>query len=254
MIFTANITDWLHRLDQRNAISTHIWTSTLLLLKILDKNFITGTFFIENEVAKKYPVLVRKIVRSGHEVACYIIPQHNGNRFAYATATTLQTLEDITNQKVIGIRTDKLSTGNISFRAYCTLLQKMGIKYDSSLLPQANLKTLAIYNPSLLAFDVFDIDVHPLPLTPHFGGDTFRRQPYFMTHYIGRSLPQKNTVFHMQAYELGLWEYNRLNSMAIIPADKKTNFRSRKSVPIKLHKLLKDFSFNAFRNQYYNQP
>ncbi|HHL19866.1 MAG TPA: hypothetical protein ENJ33_09030 [Thiothrix sp.] len=251
MIFTTNISDWMHHLDRRNPISTHIWTSTLLLLKILDKNFTTGTFFIERKVAKKYPILIRKIARAGHEVACYVLPQQNGKRFAYETAHTMQLLEDITGLKVIGIRSSNLTTENTSFKAYCTLLQKMGIKYDSSLLPQATLKTLAIYNPSLLAFDVFSIDEYPLPLTPHFGGDTFRRQPYFMTHYIGKSLPQNNTVFHMQAYELGLQEYNNLKDIIIIPADKKSNFWGRKSIPIKLHKLLKDFSFSSFYQHYY---
>lgn len=251
MIFTANITDWMHHLNKRHPVSTHIWTSTLLLLKILEKNFTTGTFFIERNVAKKYPVLVRKIVRSGHEVACYVQPQYNGKHFAYETACTLQLLEEITDQKIIGIRTANLTTDNTSFRTYCTLLKKMGIKYDSSLLPQANLKTLAVYNPSLLAFDVFGIDEYPLPFTPHFGGDTFRRQPYFMTHYIGRSLPQKTTVFHMQAYELGLKEYHVLNDTIVIPADKKASFRGRKSIPIKLHKLLRDFSFSSFHKYYY---
>lgn len=250
MIFTVNVTDWMRCLDKRHPLSTHIWTSSLLLLKILNKNFTTGTFFIEREVAKKYPVLVRKIARAGHEVACYIQPQHNGKRFAYEIAQTVQILEDITDEKVMGIRTEKLTTENTAFRAYCTLLQKMGIKYDSSLLPHANLKTLAVHNPSLLAFDVFGIDEYPLPLTPHFGGEMFRRQPYFMTHYIGKTL-SKNTVFQMQAYELGLKEYDSLKETVRIPADKKAQFRGRKSIPIKLHKLLRDFSFSSFQQHYY---
>jgi hypothetical protein len=251
MIFTTNITDWMQSLDRNNTISTQIWTSTLLLLKILDKNFTTGTFFVEYKVAKKFPILIRKITRAGHEVACYIPPQQKSRHFAYETVQTIQVLEDITHQKIIGIRTASLTTENTSFRTYCTLLQKMGIKYDSSLLPQANLKTLAIYNPSLLAFNVFGIDEYPLPLTPHFGGDTFRRQPYFMTHYIGKSLPQNNTVFHMQAYELGLQEYKYIKDITVIPADKKSHFWGRKSIPIKLHKLLRDFSFNSFYHHYY---
>jgi len=252
MIFTVNVTDWIQGLNRSQAISTHIWTSTLFLLETLRENFTTATFFIEYKVAKKYPLLVRKIANAGHEVACYVTPKEiDGKVYVYQIANTLELLESITNKKVIGIRTEGMTIKNSSFDSHCALLEKLGIKYDSSLHSELDIETLVTQNPSLAAFRNHSIDEYFLPGSIRFGGNKFRQQSYIRTHHAAKLASKKQGVFEIQAYDLGLNEYNHIEDIIDLSANQKEDFKNRKKVPKKLQKLLKDFPFDSFANSFY---
>ena len=252
MILTIDVTDWIQGSHRNQPISTHVWISTLFLLELLRRNFTTATFFIEYKVAKKYPLLVRKIANAGHEVACYVPPKTIGGKiYAHQIVNTLELLETITQTKVIGIRTEVMPIEQTSFALYCALLEKLGIKYDSSHYTESRKKSEFSNENAINTFKIHNIKNYSSPDFNYFGGSKFRQQSYIRTHFTAKSLPREKGIFHLQAYELGLNEYNHIEDLIDLSSTQKREFNGRKKTPLKLQKLLKDFPFDSFLNSFY---
>ena len=82
------------------------------LLKKL--NDIKVTFFCTGIVAKKYPDIISKISKDGHEVACHYlfhddVYKENINDFEKNINEAILHLENASNQKVVGFRAPKFS-------------------------------------------------------------------------------------------------------------------------------------------------
>lgn len=259
MIFTSNITDWQYSmLDRTQPISRHVWNNTLSLLEIIDYHEITGTFFIATNVAEKYPILVRKIYARGHEVAPYFEQPFDGNSFVRIAERSISNIEDITGTKAIGARSKHLQTDMENLDIYCKILNRCGIKYDSSLHLPKPVKKLVSKHPHLEAFAANNISEYHLPTFPVlgqklslFGNQSFRLMPYAASHYAGSLLPREKTVFCMQSFDLGLSEDNDIKKNHSIPFDRRKDFVGRKKMSLKLQKLLRDFPFMSFRDAYY---
>lgn len=257
MIFTSNITDWQHSvLDRTQPVSRRVWNHTLSLLEIIDFHEITGTFFISASVAEKYPILVRKIYARGHEVAPYFEHPIEEKSFFKVAKRSINALEDITGTKTIGARAKYLEMDTLDL--YCRVLNRNGIKYDSSLpLPKPISKQL--HQPSTLkAFSDNNITEYHLPTFPLlgkklslFGNQSFRLMPYAISHYAGSLLPREKTVFCIQSFDLGLGEKDDIRKKHSIPFDRRKDFVGRKKMSLKLQKLLRDFPFLSFRDAYY---
>lgn len=113
---------------------------TLRTLKILKERDLKATFFIVAEVVDKYPGLVEKITKDGHEIGChglhhelYYYPKaekmlKSKKKFKRNMKKAKEILESATNQEVIGFRVPA---------AYVTgwmldILENLGFRYDSS--------------------------------------------------------------------------------------------------------------------------
>lgn len=243
-------------LDRTQPVSRHVWNHTLSLLEIIDFHEITGTFFIAANVAEKYPILVRKIYARGHEVAPYFEHPVDVNSFAKQAERSINTIEDITGTKTIGARAKTLEMGNLDL--YCRILNRHGIKYDSSLHLAKPVSNLIHKTPDLEAFAANGISEYHLPTFPLlgkrlslFGNQSFRLMPYAISHYAGSLLPKEKTVFCMQSFDLGLGEDNDIRKKHSIPFDRRKDFVGRKKMSLKLQKLLRDFPFLSFRDAYY---
>lgn len=243
-------------LDRTQPVSRHVWHHTLSLLEIVDFHEITGTFFIAANVAEKYPVLVRKIFARGHEVAPFFEHPIDAGSFAKLASRSINTIEDITGTKTIGVRSKNLTLENLDI--YCKVLSQHGIKYDSSLHLAKPVNKLVKKTPEFGAFMENGISEYHLPTFPIlgkkfslFGNQSFRFLPYAASHYAGSLLPREKTVFCMQSFDLGLGEDNDLKKQHSIPFDRRKDFVGRKQVSLKLQKLLRDFPFLSFRDAYY---
>jgi polysaccharide deacetylase family protein (PEP-CTERM system associated) len=98
-----------------------------------------GTFFILGWIAERYPGLVRRIQKEGHEIACHgyahkLVYLHSKEEFRNDIKKAKAILEDITGSEVIGYRAPSYSITNKSQWAFEVLVEE-GFKYDSSIFP-----------------------------------------------------------------------------------------------------------------------
>lgn len=107
------------------------------LLQIFDKYEIKATFFTPAEVAIKHTMLIRKIHKLGHEVACHGL-FHEKNEYL---GTSLEQEQNI--KRATDIIRAIINWHPVGFRAPCLrinkatldILEKSGYLYDSSIVP-----------------------------------------------------------------------------------------------------------------------
>ncbi len=164
MIFTVNVMDWQQSvLDNSHSVSNDVWKHTLLMLEILQMHDVQASFFIPINVASKYPVLVRKIHTAGHEIACLLESPYEKSSIQGKVQNGVHLLEDITENKIIGVRHLRLPIQHTDFDYYCSVLRKLGIQYDSSLVTNKSTDALESNYPSLAAFKAYGISQYPYP-------------------------------------------------------------------------------------------
>jgi polysaccharide deacetylase family protein (PEP-CTERM system associated) len=98
-----------------------------------------ATFFVLGWIAERYPDLVRRIKKEGHEVACHgyahrLVYTQSRDEFRKDVKRAKSILENITGKEVIGYRAPSYSITNRSEWAFEVLLEE-GFKYDSSIFP-----------------------------------------------------------------------------------------------------------------------
>jgi len=98
-----------------------------------------GSFFVLGWIAERYPGLVRRIQKEGHEIACHgyahkLIYTQSKDEFRQDIRKSKAILEDITGSEVIGYRGSNYSITNKSRWAF-EILAEEGFKYDSSIFP-----------------------------------------------------------------------------------------------------------------------
>jgi polysaccharide deacetylase family protein (PEP-CTERM system associated) len=100
---------------------------------------VPGTFFTLGWVARRFPLLVRRISGAGHEVASHgfwhrRIPTLTHQQFREDVRQAKQALEDACGEAVIGFRAPTFSILPGLEWAFDVLLEE-GYRYDSSLFP-----------------------------------------------------------------------------------------------------------------------
>jgi len=100
---------------------------------------VKATFFVLGWLAERYPDLVRRIQKEGHEIACHgyghkLIYTQSKKEFREDVRKAKAVLEDITGSEVIGYRAPNYSITNKSQWAFEILVEE-GFKYDSSIFP-----------------------------------------------------------------------------------------------------------------------
>lgn len=130
-----------------------------------------ATFFCVASTAKKYPELIRNIVRNGHEVASHstnheLACTQTVEEFQYDISISKETLEDIAEQPVVGYRAPGWSwPRDAKQRArFYEALRDAGYLFNSSVIPAA---VLGIPGLPTIPYKT-DAGVWELPL-PAFG-------------------------------------------------------------------------------------
>jgi peptidoglycan/xylan/chitin deacetylase (PgdA/CDA1 family) len=114
------------------------------LLAQLERAGAKATFFCVASTAKKYPELIHKIVKKGHEVASHGTCHQMANiqtlaQFEKDIITSKKTIEDIAQREVIGYRAPGWSRPLDPKQRvlYYEELRNAGYLYDSSVIPAA---------------------------------------------------------------------------------------------------------------------
>lgn len=137
------------RFEEWDKYESRIERNTDRLLEILYESFrspnselrtpVRATFFILGWIAERYPDLIRRIQKEGHEIACHgyahkLIYNQTKEEFREDIRKAKAILEDIIGDEVIGYRGPSYSITNRSQWALEILMEK-GFKYDSSIFP-----------------------------------------------------------------------------------------------------------------------
>ncbi len=268
MIFSIDVEDWCQSvLDANNPVTDRVYNNTLRLLDLLDEYQHKATFFTLGNVAKKHPDLIKKIAAAGHEVASHgynhqSIFNLTPSQVKEDVGNSVKLLEDISGKKVIGFRAPDFSIREYLFEWYCEALAENGLKYDSSLFPMKVIKYGIEKEYSLKIFNKYHINEHYLSYMrvgkyklPFFGGGYFRITPYTITKMLTKNLDHKRAVFYMHPYEI---DTNELAAMKEEHGDiplkwRLSQFIGRNSVEKKLHRVMNDFDFTSFEDQYYSE-
>jgi len=127
------------RRDTWSNYPSRVEESTSRVLDLFDELNVKATFFILGWVADRYPVLVRDIVKRGHEPACHsywhrLVYQLTPEQFERDTLRAKNVIEQAAGERVYGFRAPSFSITPSSAWAL-DLLREIGFLYDSSVFP-----------------------------------------------------------------------------------------------------------------------
>jgi len=258
--------DWLHQdMEPTEAV---VKNTEWLLQTFADQN-VKATFFILGEVAKKFPSLIKKIAKDGHEIGTHgfshkQIFKLSEEQFRREIVDCKKLLEDVISEPVLGHRAPAFSIMPQTEWALEILAQE-GFKYDSSVYPISGKR----YGWPGFSKDICRIDlpsgrsIIEVPMStvtalgktlPVAGGGYIRHFPYVVTKCITKYIQkQRPVIVYMHPYEIDT--ERRKFEMGHLPKNEErqvTRFhrlqlRNRCSAKKKLLKLLTDFEFTTIK-------
>lgn len=210
---TIDVEEWFNILDVSGEIPFEKWgeqenrlvPNMEKLLDLLKKNNVKATFFWLGFFAEKYPDLVRKCVKEGHEIAshgyAHILAYKSGrDRFREDITKAKKILEDIIQTPVLGFRAAGFSIKDDSTWVFDEI-RTAGYLYDSSIFPTirdnggTTSAPLCIYTINTPAGNLLEIPQSMITIFGHrismFGGGYMRLFPYFMIKW-GIKMIQKD--------------------------------------------------------------
>ncbi len=202
----GNKTDWLPRLDgYLNQI-----------LDLLDERNIKATFFILGEVAKNYPIVVRRIAERGHHIGCHsfshkFLKNITPDEFLEDTLKALDAIENCIGYKVNAYRAPAFSITEHNKWAL-SILAENGIEYDCSIFPVmrsfGGFPTYKERVPSII--EIGGYRIKEFPISPanvlgrdvvYSGGGYFRLFPYWKIKSLVDSNEYVMTYFHVKDFD-----------------------------------------------------
>lgn len=124
---------------QWDAMPHRVAANTEKVLDIFEEFSLHATFFVLGWVAERYPMLVQRMVREGHEVACHgydhaRITTMQPETFRQDVERSRKLLQDISGQAVEGYRAPSYTITQQTLWALDILID-VGFRYDSSIFP-----------------------------------------------------------------------------------------------------------------------
>ncbi|MEJ2636672.1 MAG: polysaccharide deacetylase family protein [Calditrichia bacterium] len=225
-LLTFDIEEWFQVENLKGAIRKSDWESrkssvnqnTAVILDILNEYNVKGTFFVLGWIAERYPELVEKISRAGHEVAChgdnhdltYILKE---DELLEDIQKSKSTLEGIIGKKVSGYRAPSFSVDD----RVLNILKKLDFRYDSSFNPFKLNKRYGHIDGNLAKVSngcyrtrqgIYEIPISVVPLLnynfPIGGGAYFRILP---ARVFRNLVKRKIAIDNVYSFYLHPWEF-----------------------------------------------
>jgi len=267
-ILTIDVEDYFQVENFKKVIKFSNWEryesrvvqNTEKILEILFYEKVKATFFVLGWTARRYPKLVQRIHRAGHEVASHgyahqLVYTQKPEEFREDLSNTRKILEDIIQKPVLGYRAPSYSVTKKSIWALDILMEE-GLSYDSSLfpihhdrggLPEAKRHPYKIYNHTsyIWEFPISTIKILNQNV-PFSGGGYFRLLPY---GFIKSAIKKINKEGFPTIVYIHPWELDPQQPR--IKADYLSRFRHYVNISKteeKFKQLLNDFEFKPIRD------
>jgi polysaccharide deacetylase family protein (PEP-CTERM system associated) len=230
------------------------------LLELLARHGVTGTFFTLGWVAKRHPLVVRRIAAAGHEIASHgwwhrKITKQTASEFREDVRLAKQVLEDITGGPVAGYRAPSFSIVPGREWALDVLIEE-GYSYDSSMFPVRR----ADYGypdatPIAHVIQRAGGQLYEFPLAttmwngvrlPAAGGGYLRHFPYNVVH---RAFKEHTEAGVPAVFYIHPWELDPDQPRLPVPlVTRLRHYRGLKGTAERIERLLSSFQFTALRN------
>lgn len=146
--FCVDLEEWFHAFGIKSRYNdpatwddapSCVVSDTEVLMRLLDDAGTRGTFLTVGWVARKFPDLIRRLAREGHEVGCHsywhrLVYGLEPEEFERDLVMALDVLRDVTGQPIDTYRAPGFSVKADTFWCY-PILRKHGITTDISVVP-----------------------------------------------------------------------------------------------------------------------
>ncbi len=213
---SVDVEDYFQVSAFESAVSRDVWSSHACrvernvdrILAMFSDADVKATFFTLGWVAERFPLLVRRIVAQGHELASHgwahvRVTQQTPAEFRDDISRTKALLEDLGGVEVRGYRAASYSIGRDNLWALSEL-REAGYRYSSSIFP--------------IHHDLYGMPEAPrFPFHP-FRNDDFVEIPVTTVHVLGRQWPAGGGGwFRFFPYVLSRWAIRRVNRKEGMP-------------------------------------
>ena len=224
-IFSVDVEDWFHILDDPSVPTIDQWASLpsrveknfSRLLDLFSENNVQVTCFFLGWVAERFPHLVKEAADRGHEVASHgyghrLVYELSRNEFHEDVRGARLLLEDISGVEVVGYRAPGFSTTDET-PWFFDALAEAGYQYDSSVfpaqrghggMPQGRREPHRVgEHDALLEFPITVADLLGKPMC-FFGGGYLRLFPYWLIRKMALQVLSEGrpVVFYIHPREI----------------------------------------------------
>lgn len=223
-ILTFDIEDWFHLLDHESTKTVKEWSgfesriheNVDRILELLNRKSQKSTCFCLGWIAEKYPEVIKKIHREGHEIGSHsymhqLIFEQNTKEFKNDVADSIHLLEDLVGTKVESFRAPGFSLNSEVLWVF-EILAELGIKYDSSIFPakrsHGGITGFGDATPYRIDLNGGSIKEFPVNVKNLMGKDTvfsgggyFRFFPYTYIKKWSRQSDYVMTYFHPRDFD-----------------------------------------------------
>lgn len=274
---TVDVEDYFHVSAFEDYIPRSTWNNLdcrveknvdKILDSFSDRN-IKATFFTLGWVAERYPQMIKRMVREGHELASHgwdhtRVVNHTPEQFAKDIARTKNVLEDIAGQAIYGYRAASYSINKTNLWAH-DILREAGYLYSSSIAPikyaqygisdaprfahyrSGDKKVDGPSDNAILEIPITTVSI-PKKNLPCGGGGWFRLYPYQCSKWALQwvnSHDKQACVFYFHPWEIDRAQPRQKN------LDWKTKFRHYQNLnrmEQKVDRLLADFRWGRMQD------
>jgi polysaccharide deacetylase family protein (PEP-CTERM system associated) len=230
--------------------------NTERILEALAQNGCFATFFAVGSIAEKFPSLIQRIARAGHELACHsyahrLVFSLTRDQFYEDTRRAKSAIEDAAGASILGYRAPSFSITKDAEWAF-EVLAELGFSYDSSVFPIKHLSfdmQNAPRNPFIIttrAGSILEFPMTTLQIlgarAPLAGGAYLRLIPYWHTRWGIRYLNKSENYpvcVYIHPWELDPEQPRMKGSLTA----RLRHYFGLRGTEAKFHRLLEDFEF-----------
>jgi len=238
------------------------------ILEMFERHKVLATFFVVGYIAEKFPTLIKQIHDQGHEISSHTyahidLRKVSKEEFKNDLLKSIENIESITNEKVLGFRAPYFSVDNSN--VWVMEILKTYLKYDSSIFPVKTTQygfpnaPKEIYHPAVNDITKNDnsqsfIEIPPLTYqiipklnVPIAGGFYFRFFPYF---FIKKAIKNFNKLNKPAMIYIHPKDFD--SEMPKIPGYAWHYYYGKKDIKEKFEKLLRDFRFSSVQEIFFS--
>jgi polysaccharide deacetylase family protein (PEP-CTERM system associated) len=252
--------------QQWDILPHRVERNTQRILDIFENNGIKATFFTLGWVAERYPELVRRIIKDGHELACHgyehiRVTEQTPEQFREDVSRTKKILEALSGKEVKGYRAASYSIGAKNLWAL-DVLQEEGFKYSSSIYPVKHDLYGMPDAPRFMYEPIDNQDFKEIPITtvrfgnknlPCGGGGFFRFYPYVLSKWAFNRVNNKENqagIFYFHPWEIDP-EQPRQSGLSL--KTRTRHYLNLHRMENRIKRLLTDFSWDTMEHVFLNK-
>jgi polysaccharide deacetylase family protein (PEP-CTERM system associated) len=226
-ILTFDIEEWWHfdtysTEDKWDAYEPRIDLYLDKVLDVLDSKNTKSTFFCLGWIARKYPDVIKRIAKRGHEIACHsdkhiFIKDMNPESFNKDLRQALDSIENISGKKIKSFRAPAFTITPNEIWAF-DVLSNNGIEYDCSIFPTSRsfggFSNFGEGKPTLIKCGKTEIKEFPMNTTKILGkkivfggGGYFRLFPLKIIKRLMDVSDYNISYFHMRDFDNGQYRF-----------------------------------------------